>query len=70
MSTYLTTEEVAAVLRVTPQWVQQQCKAGNLRATKLGTTWRIAEDALAAFMAGPVEPARTRLSARQARRAS
>ena len=67
---YLTTEEAAEEIRMTPSWVAQQCKAGHLKATKLGTTWRIDEAALVAFMSGPVPAARQRLSARQARRAS
>lgn len=67
---YLTTSEVGDLLRKTPEWVAQQCKAGNLRATKLGNDWRIAKSALVEFMSGPVPSARKRLSARQARRAS
>jgi hypothetical protein len=67
---YLNTAEVGEILRKTPEWVAQQCKAGNLRATKLGNDWRIDETALVAFMSGPVPTARKRLSARQARRAS
>lgn len=67
---YLTTEEVGALLRMEPDWVAKQCKSGALRATKLGTTWRIDENALMEFMSGPVPAARKRLSARQARRAS
>lgn len=67
---WLTTAEVAAALRKTPDWVARQCKAGQLQATKLGNDWRISDVALDRFMSGPVAPARKRLSARQARRSA
>lgn len=67
-SDYLTTEEVASEIRMTPAWVAMQCKVGNLRATKLGSTWRVEREALREFMAGTVPTPRKRLSARQSRR--
>lgn len=74
MSEYLTAAEVAAELRRSVDYVQRQCKTGNLRAKKLGTEWRITQAALAEFMdpsgGEPAPPTRVRLSARQQRRAS
>ena len=39
--TYLTVEEAAARLRVTPQTVYRWCRSGRLQATKIGKGWRI-----------------------------
>lgn len=72
MTTYLKTAEVAAVLRMGEEWVSRQCAAGNLKAKKLGTEWRINEADLALFMSGPepVPSPRPGRTARQRRRAS
>lgn len=67
---YLTTAEVAGILRKSPEWVAMQCRNGALTGTKLGNDWRIDETAVVQFMSGPVPTARKRMSARQARRAS
>lgn len=68
---YLTTAEVGEIIRKTPEWVAAQCKSGHLKAVKLGNDWRVSEDALTLFMSGGnIEPARKRLSARQARRSA
>lgn len=68
----LTTAEVAEILRKDRDYVSRQCKAGAIKAKKLGDEWRISRAALRAFLAGdPVTPpTRTRLSARQRRRAA
>lgn len=67
-SPYLTTDEVAAVIRCDRDYVSRQCALGNLRAKKLGTEWRIHRDDLALFMTGDVKaPAARR---RERRRAS
>lgn len=71
MTEYLTTREAAAVIRKSRHYVAAQCKAGQIKAKKLGTDWRIERAALDAFMGGgsaakPVRP----LTARQQRRAS
>ena len=50
MTEYLTTDEVAAKMRRTRDYVQKLCKQQRLPAIKLGTEWRIAEDDFAAFM--------------------
>lgn len=50
MSDYLTTDEAAAIIRKTRDYVARQCKAGNLRATKTGNDWRIHRSAVDAFM--------------------
>lgn len=66
---YYTTAEVSAVIRMSTEYVARQCAAGNLRATKLGTEWRIQGAAIHAFMGASEEPAPvSRLSARQRRR--
>lgn len=61
---YLTTTEVAAIIRTTPDYVAKLCKSGALRAQKVGG-WRIHRDALEAFMAGS-KPAPTRVRRRRA----
>jgi len=48
---WMTTTEVAEVIRKSPDYVARQCALGNLRAKKLGNDWRIHKDSLAAFMA-------------------
>ncbi len=67
-SPYLTTAEVAEIVRMDPDYVARQCAAGNLRAKKLGTQWRIHRDAVTAFMAGATKAEATRY--RERRRAS
>lgn len=58
---YLTTDEVAEIIRKTVDYVQRQCKNGNLRATKLGNDWRIHRASVDAFMSPGTTPAtRTR----------
>lgn len=74
-ATYLSAEQVAATIGVEVEYVRRQCKAGHLKATKLGTKWRIHPADLDAFMRGatvaPARPGRSKkLSARQQRRAS
>lgn len=48
--TYLTTEDAALLLGMTPEWVRRQCKAKNLVGTKLGRGYRIDPVDLKAFM--------------------
>lgn len=57
MTEYLTTEEAAAEIRMSPDYVARQCKAGVIQATKTGNAWRISRDALDAFMARGKAPA-------------
>lgn len=38
--TFLTTEEVAKVLRVSMQTVQNRLRAGEIQGTKIGKQWR------------------------------
>lgn len=54
---YLTTAEVAEIIRKSPDYVARQCALGNLRGKKLGTDWRIHRTAVDVFMAGGVAPA-------------
>lgn len=65
---YLTTDEVAAIIRMDRDYVARQCSAGNLRGKKLGTEWRIHRDDLTLFMAGESKAPATRK--RERRRAS
>lgn len=71
-SPFLTTAEAAAELRATTDWVAKQCKAGHLKATKMGGRigWRIRRTDLDIFTgAASVEAARKRPSrARKAAR--
>lgn len=65
----LTTTEVAEILRVDVEWVQRACKAGRIRATKLGLEWRITRGAVRELLgAKSVKTPRERLTARQRRR--
>jgi excisionase family DNA binding protein len=50
MSDWLNTDEAAAIIRKSRDYVARQCKAGAIRATKLGNDWRIHRSALEAFM--------------------
>lgn len=63
---YLTTAEVAAYLRKTPDYVARQCASGALRGKKLGNEWRIHRDSVEAFMGGPQEAPPTRARRRRA----
>lgn len=54
---YLTTNEVAEIIRKSPDYVARQCALGNLRAKKLGNDWRIRRGEVDRFMAGPPAPA-------------
>jgi excisionase family DNA binding protein len=57
MSDYLTTEEAAAEIRMSADYVARQCKAGVVKATKVGREWRIHRTALDAFMGIKEAPA-------------
>lgn len=48
---YLTIAEVAAITRETEDTTRRRCAAGQIKATKLGNTWRISESEVALFMA-------------------
>jgi excisionase family DNA binding protein len=47
---YLTPEEVAARLRVTPKTVRRYCQLGQLKAARVGRQWRISENMLEKFL--------------------
>lgn len=52
MDTYLTVQEVAALVRVDPMTVRRWCSAGQLGAVRLGPkVYRIARADLDAFLA-------------------
>lgn len=64
---YLTTDEVAEIIRKSRDYVSRQCALGNIKARKLGNDWRIHRLEVDRFMAGaePVpatRPARRRAS--------
>jgi len=44
------TEEVAALLRVSPMTIYRNIKAGKLTAYKFGKEWRIRREDLEAFL--------------------
>lgn len=46
---YYTPDEVAEILKVTPWTVREWCKAGKLKASKPGRSWRIEEQDLLDF---------------------
>lgn len=56
-SEYLTTDEVAALIRTSPDYVARQCAAGNLRGKTLGKEWRIRRSEVDRFMQGDPAPA-------------
>lgn len=63
---YLTTSEVAATIRETENSVRRRCASGQIRAKKLGDTWRVEESDLVEFMSGPpTRSPRQRLTKRQ-----
>jgi excisionase family DNA binding protein len=54
---WLTTREVGELIHETPENVSRRCNAGQIRAKRLGGSWRIAEDDLVQFMAASNSPA-------------
>jgi excisionase family DNA binding protein len=48
--TVYTTEEVAAILKISVRTTQRLIKSGRLKATRLGHAYRIAEHHLQAFI--------------------
>lgn len=76
---FLTTAEVAEVIRKSEDYVARLCAGGQLPAKKLGNEWRIREEALEEFMGGgkaePTRPERKltkkqRLAVEQRRRSA
>ena len=47
---YLTANEVATQLKITPQYVRKLIKEGHLEATKIGTQWVVPPEKLAQYM--------------------
>lgn len=66
---YLTADEVAEVIRKSPDYVRRLCASGELPARKLGNEWRIHAAALEQFMTTPARTSATRIRP-QRRRAS
>lgn len=50
MKPLLTSAEAGEILRATPRQVTILCARGDLRATKLGGEWRIAEEDVRDFV--------------------
>ena len=47
----MTAAEVASLLRVTVWFVTERCRSGEIRATKVGKSWRITHADYAAYLA-------------------
>lgn len=63
---YLTTTEVAEIIRETDDNVQRRCASGQIKAKRLGGRWLINEEDLTHFMAAPTTGSpRKRLTKRQ-----
>lgn len=63
---YLTTHEVAEVIREKEENVARRCASGQLKAKRLGGKWLVHEDDLTLFMENPrTGSPRKRLTARQ-----
>jgi len=45
-------DELARVLRVTPQTIRRQCVDGTIRATRIGKVWRVERDEALRVLAG------------------
>lgn len=57
MTTFLTTNQVAALLGVSPRRVAKMCQDGVIPAVKIGRDWMISEDDLNNFeKRGPGRP--------------
>jgi excisionase family DNA binding protein len=67
MTDYLTIAEVADEIREKPDTVRRRCKTGQIKAIKLGKSWRIPREELDRFMRpGSTKPSpRDRLTERQ-----
>jgi excisionase family DNA binding protein len=50
---YLTPDEVAAQLAVSPLTVRRWLRSGKLKGVKAGKQWRISEGALKTFLESP-----------------
>ncbi len=56
----LTAQEVAAWLKVTPDWVKEMAREGEMPAMKLGRYWRFDRDAVASWLVERQERVHTR----------
>lgn len=54
---YLTTGEVAEIIRTSTDYVSRQCANGAIRAKRVGREWRIHRDEVTRFMGGGRAPA-------------
>lgn len=50
-----TVPELAKILKVNPQTVYRALEAGRLRGFKVGSAWRVSQEALDGFMRGESE---------------
>ena len=63
---YYTTKEAGLIIQESADQVRRRCATKQIRAKRLGNSWRISEDALTEFMAGPpTRSPRKRLTKRQ-----
>lgn len=67
MTVYLTIAEAAEEIREKPDTLRRRCKTGQLKAIKLGKSWRIPREELDRFMRPGSKKAspRNRLTERQ-----
>ena len=54
--TYLTPEEAAKRLKVSPKSIREWLRTNKLQGARTGRLWRIREDDLKTFLFGPKEP--------------
>lgn len=47
---FYTADEAAAILRLTPWEITKRCRSGEIKASKPGKSWRIAETDLVAYV--------------------
>lgn len=63
---YYTTAEAGLIIKESADQVRRRCAKGQIRAKRLGNSWRISEDDLTEFMSGPpTRSPRKRLTKRQ-----
>jgi excisionase family DNA binding protein len=56
MEEFLTVEEAAVVLKVSPQTVRNELAARRLPGKKIGKEWRLSRTALVHYLSSPGEP--------------
>jgi excisionase family DNA binding protein len=65
MEEFLTVEEAAVVLKVSPQTVRNELAARRLPGKKIGKEWRLSRTALVHYLSSPGEPRASSRARRQ-----